>query len=240
MDHRFYDLHVKFSKEWKEIIKRAEYIGLSGVCFVASSKDSLKSYFSTMEEIKRNTKLNVVKGILIEEEYEKIVKVAKKYRREFELVLVKGGKYEINRIACSCEYVDILSAPSHGRKDPGIDHVCLRHAKENDVLMELNFMELVMAQGMDRIREIMKMKEVVRLCTKVGAGFIVNSGAWDKWGLRQGRELASLSYCLGANQEEALYSNSDYAEKLVEKNRKKMSQPLKGVEVENNLRDYEK
>ncbi len=238
MDHRFYDLHVRFSENWEEIIKRAEYIGLSGVCLVVSSKEDLRNYFNVVKEIKKNTSLDVVEGILIEEENDNIVKFAKKYRKEFELVLVKGGDYEINRSACSCEYVDILSVPGQGRKDSGIDHICLRDAKEKGVLIELKFNELLRAQGMDKIREIKKMKEIIRLCTKMKAHFIVNSGAENKWELRQGRDLSSLSYCLGANQEEALYS--DYAEKLIQKNREKISQPLKGVEIRGDLKDYER
>lgn len=239
MDHRFYDLHVRFSEGWKEIVERAEYIGLSGICLVVSSKEDLENYFGEIEKVKKNTSLDVVKGILIEESKDKVVKLAKKHRKDFELVLVKGGDYELNRAACSCEYVDILSVPGKGRRDPGIDHICLKDAKENGVLMELSFRELLKAQGMDKIREMKKMKELLRLCMKTGVYFIVNSGAQNKWELRQGRELSSLSYCLGANQEEALYSNSDYAEKLVQENREKMSQPLKGVEV-GDLKDYER
>ena len=231
MEHRFFDLNVK-SRDFEEITKRAEKLGLAGICLVASSKENLEEYHKKIEEIKKIAKLEIIKGILIDEDKEKIVKIAKKNRRDFELILVKGGNYEINRIACSSRYVDILSTPGAGRKDCGIDHICCKDAKENEVLIELNFRELLKAKGMDRVRELHKMKEIVRLCKRFNTNFIVNSGAENIYELRGGRELAALSYSLGATLEEALLANSEVPLRLIQKNREKISQILRGVELE--------
>lgn len=236
MDHRFYDLNVGFSKNWEEIINRAKTLELAGICLVVSSKANLKDYLTKIEEVKRNSNLEIVTGILIEEGVDRITKLAKKHRKSFELVLVRGGEYEINRAACSSRYVDILSEPGKGRGDCGIDHICCKEAKENKIAIELNFRELLVAQGMEKIRELNKMKEIIRLCRKVGTHFIVNSGAQEKYELRGGRELSSLSYCLGASLEEAIEANSGYPEQLIKRNREKMSQPLEGVSLE----DYER
>jgi len=232
MEHRFFDLNIEFSKNWKEIIKRAEKLELAGICLVVNSKENLEEYHEIIEEIKRNTKLEIIKGLLIDENKDKITKIAKKNRRDFELILVKGGSYEINRFACSSQYIDILSNPGSGRKDCGIDHICCKDAKEHEVLIELNFREILKVSGIDKIKELNKMKEILRLCKRFNTNFIVNSGAKDVYELRGGRELASLSYSLGASLEESLFANSELPLKLIQKNRNKIFQILKGVDLE--------
>ena len=77
MEHRFFDLNVK-SKDFEEITKRAEKLGLAGICLVASSKENLEEYHKKIEEVKKIAKLEIIKGILIDEDKEKIVKIAKK------------------------------------------------------------------------------------------------------------------------------------------------------------------
>jgi len=230
MDHKFYDLHVKFTN-WKESIERAKKLELAGICFVINSKEDIEKFLEEIDNIK-NKEIVIIKGILIDEDKNNIIKVAKKYRRKFELILVNGGVYKINRIACASDYIDILSNPGRGRKDCGIDHICCKDAREHDVIIELNFRELLISQGMDRIRELNKMKEILRLCKCFNTNFIVTSGAKDIWELRGGRELCALSYSLGASLEEALNANSRFANKLIETNRRKIVQPLKGVNYE--------
>jgi RNase P/RNase MRP subunit p30 len=232
MGHRFFDLNIE-AKNWKEIMKRAKDLELVGICLVINSKENLEEYHKKIEEIKKEAGLEIIKGILIDEDKDKIIKVAKKNRKDFELILVRGGSYEINRIACSSDYIDILSNPGKGRKDCGIDHICCKDAKEHNVTIELNFRELLKAQGMNKIRELNKMKEILRLCKRFNTNFIVNSGAKEICELRGGRELAALSYSLGASLEEALFANSEFPSKLIQKNREKILQPLRGVSLEN-------
>jgi len=230
MEHRFYDLNVAFYNE--HLLERAEYLGLSGICIVARSTDNIDEYLEKIKKIREGTKIDVVTGVLIEEKPNKILGLAKTLRRKVELILVSGGDYETNRMACSSDYVDILCHPEKGRKDPGVDHICCREAKEHNTIIELNFRELISAIGMERIRELNKMKEIVRLCNKTKAKFIVNSGAKNIFELRSGRELSSLSFCSGASMQDALIANSEIPEKLISINREKLKQPIKGVEYE--------
>jgi RNase P/RNase MRP subunit p30 len=232
MDYKFFDLNVVFSENWREIIKRSKILQLAGICLVVNSKGNLEKYHRKVEEIKKETSLEIIKGLMIDENKDNIIKIAKEYRRKFDLILVKGGDYEVNRITCGSTYVDILSTPGKGRRDCGIDHICCKDARENDLLIELNFKELLTAQGMDRIHELNKMKEIIRLCKIFGTNFIVNSGAKSKCELRGGRELASLSYSLGASLEEALFVNTELPYKLIQENKNRTSQPLKGVHLD--------
>ncbi len=228
MEHRFYDLNIQFYEE--NLLERVKKLGLIGICIVAKSTENINEYLEKIKRIKGTTDLEIITGVLIEEKADKVLGLAKSLRRKVELILVSGGNYETNRIACSSNYVDILCHPERGRKDLGIDHICCREAREHNTLIELNFRELITSTGMDKIKELNKMKEIVRLCNKTKAKFIVNSGAKNIFELRCGRDLSSLSFCSGASLEDALLANSEFPEKVVSVNREKLKQPLEGVE----------
>lgn len=227
MERGFYDLNVSFFDE--DLLRRAEYLGLAGICIVASPTENIEDYLEKIRRLREKANIDIITGVLIDEKPGNIIGLVRNLRRKVELILVSGGDYEINRIACSSDYVDILCNPGKGRKDPGIDHICCREAREHSVLIELNFRELLKSQGMDRIRELNKMKEIVRLCTKARTNFIVNSGAKEIFDLRGGRELSSFSFCSGASLADSLMANSELAERIVTKNREKMKQPLDSV-----------
>jgi RNase P/RNase MRP subunit p30 len=227
MERVFYDLNVSFYNE--NLLERIKYLGLGGICIVASQTEDIDGYLEKIKMLRENTNVDIITGILIEEKADKVLGLAKSLRRKMELILVSGGDYETNRIACSSNYVDILCHPEKGRRDVGVDHICCREAREHNTIIELNFRELITATGMDKIRELNKMKEIVRLCNKTNAKFIVNSGAKNVFELRSGRDLSSLSFCSGASLQDALLANSDIPEKLVSMNREKLKQPLDSV-----------
>lgn len=227
MERRFYDLNVPFGENIQEIIKRAEKLDFSGICIV-SDLENLENNLKEIKKLNEKTDLDLITGVLIKENIEK---TARNVRDKVEIVLVSGGDYEINRAACSSTYVDILCHPERGRYDCGVDHICCKEAREHNTFIELNFRELLTATGMEKIRELNKMKEIIRLCIRTKTNFIVNSGALDVFELRSGRELSALSFALGANLYDALLANSILPEKLITKNREKLNQPLKGVEL---------
>ncbi|MCK4428795.1 MAG: hypothetical protein KAU95_00345, partial [Candidatus Aenigmarchaeota archaeon] len=203
----------------------AEKLNLEGICIV-SGLNNLENNLEKIKTLNEKSELNIATGVMIKEDIEK---KSKELRRKVELIFVSGGDYEINRTACSSHYVDILCHPNKGRYDCGIDHVCCNEAKAHNTVIELNFRELLTAQGMEKIRELNKLKNMLRLCIKTKANFIVNSGAVDIFELRSGRELSALSFTLGATLYDALAANSEIPRKLIAKNREKMNQPLKGV-----------
>lgn len=227
MERRFYDLNIPFGDNIQEIIERVEKLDFSGICIV-SDLENLENNLREIKRLNERTEIDLITGVLIKENIEK---TAREVRSKVEIVFVSGGNYEINRTACSSNYVDVLCHPEKGRYDCGIDHICCRGAKEHNTFIELNFRELLTATGMEKIRELNKMKELLRLCIRTKTNFIVNSGAVEVFELRSGRELSALSFALGANLYDALLANSVLPEKLITKNREKLNQPLKGVEL---------
>lgn len=228
-DRKFYDLHTAFEGEKEAIIKRAEELELEGICLVHCYKGEkeLQDYISEILKLREKSKVQIISGVMLYGD--DMEKIAQKIRKKVDLLLAYGGKYNINRAACSSDLIDILCHPERERRDCGIDHICCKEAKEHNTIIELNFRRLLTSAGSRKVRELHLMKELVRLCTKTGAPFIVNSGARTPWELRGGRELAALSCALGANLYQSLVSNSEVPEKLISENRKRVTQPLRGV-----------
>lgn len=232
-DRMFYDLHIAFESDRESILKRAEELELAGICFVYNYKEEseLENYLQEINRLRGKTSIDIISGVMLSGE--DMEKTAKKIRKKVEIIIAQGGSYNINRLACSSEYIDVLSLPEKGRRDCGLDHVCCREAKEHNTIVELNFNELLKSAGSKRVRELYLMKELIRLCLKTSSPFIVNSGAGNPWELRSGRELSALSCILGAGVYPSLVSNSEIPEKLIKANRQKLEMPLKGVEIQN-------
>ncbi|OYT43757.1 MAG: hypothetical protein B6U88_00170 [Candidatus Aenigmarchaeota archaeon ex4484_56] len=230
MGRIFYDLHINPEEEVNRFIRRAEELGLGGICMVEDNFENIDNYLEKLKKLKENTKIDLITGFLINNE--NIEKIAKKIRRKFDLIFVSGGDYTVNRNACSSGYVDILCHPEKNRKDCGVDHICCKDAKENNVVIEVNFGELLRLEGLQKIKELNKLKEIVRICVKTKTNFIVNSGAKYIYEMRGGRELSSLSYSLGASLYEAIVANSELPMKIVSINREKKNNILNGMKYD--------
>ncbi|HEQ78594.1 MAG TPA: hypothetical protein ENI78_03110, partial [Euryarchaeota archaeon] len=57
--------------------------------------------------------------------------------KKFDIIVVHGGRAEINRSAVSDSRVDVLAHPWLGRRDSGVDAVVAREAADNGVAIEL-------------------------------------------------------------------------------------------------------
>lgn len=160
-------------------------------------------------------------------------KMLKNVRERFLVVCVHGGNYEINRAACEDSRVDILFHPELGRKDCGLDEYCLKKAKENEVVIGVNFRNVLETHRKHRVSILKNISENIRLCHEIGVNMIIASCAKNIWQVRDPRALASFINVLGMDLGKAIESSSEKLEKIVEKNEKILSgiTPVKGVEV---------
>jgi ribonuclease P/MRP protein subunit RPP1 len=158
--------------------------------------------------------------------------MVKKIRNKVEVLMVHGGDYDVNRAACENSMVDILCHPELGRKDSGLDHICMKSAEENRVAIEINFREILESYKRHRVYILSAMKRNIKLCKKYNTLIITTSGAVSKWNMRPGRELASVSHILGMELGEAIASVSTVPEELVKTNREKLANKrFEGVSV---------
>lgn len=229
---KFYDLKVWYKKEEaKKIVERASELELKGICLVYNFQN-LYGVLGYLKEIERLRKefgdsIDIVTGVLVEGKkerslLEKIIKV----RRKVEVVLVNSnGNYKINRFACNRKEVDIL-CNFWDEKGIGIDHICIKDAKENRVFFELCFGEYLSNQKI-----LIKFRECARVFKKSNAPVIITSGAENVLGLRKGMDLASLLSIFDFGLEKSIKAVSTAPESIVKENRKKLRQPVIGVEI---------
>lgn len=233
---KFYDLHVsaESTEGLKETLRIARELGWSGLGIVVKyDKNLSRSLEGLREEIgKIKPKLDIAFGVEIRgEKPEKIRRIAKDLRRNAGLILVSGGDLEVNRKALETPEADILSHPSLGRNDPGIDHVMAKLARENNVAMEFSFNELLYAYKNRRAQILQNFLEAAKLVKKYKSPFIISSGAREPWDLRSPSELIALGRVLGLKDPEIKQSLSG---KILEENRKRLGNKwvMPGVEVE--------
>ena len=218
----YYDLHTYTNEtigenSLEEIIEFAKKLGLSGIGIV--------NFFTTVDDLRwpENNEIDIVKVLMIKtNNVEEMEKIAKRVRNRAEILMVHGGDYEINRAACENSLIDVLSRPELNRNRPGLDHICLKAAQENNVTIEVNFREILETYKKHRSYVLSAMRESIRLSKKYNANVITTSGAISKWDLRSGRELASVSHHLGLELGDAIASVSTIPEQLAKQNREKL------------------
>ncbi len=218
----FYDLHVHTSlsigentvAETVEMAKKLDLAGLGIVRYYSSGK---------LEEIPKSDIDLIVALIIKPTSAEELNEIVKKIRKRAEILMVHGGDYDINRAACENSMIDILCHPELGRKDSGLDHICIKAASENNVAIEINFREILESYNKHRTYNLSAMEKNIKLCKKYDANVVITSGAVSKWGMRSGRELASIAHLLGMELGDAIAAVSTVPEELIKTNREKLA-----------------
>jgi len=231
IDMLFYDLHVHTKESigensLEEIVAMAKKLDLRGM--------AIARYHDNITELPTIEGIDLINAVIVKAETpEELNRIVKEVRNSAEIVMVHGGNYDINRTACENHMVDILCHPELGRKDSGLDHICVRAAKDNNVAIEINFREVLESFKRHRLYVLSSMKNNIMLCKKYEVDVVTTSAAVSKWELRGGRELASMSYLLGLDLASAIASVTTIPENIVKTNREKLKGNLwEGVKLE--------
>lgn len=217
----YYDLHAHTNlsigeNTVEEMAEMAKRLGLAGAGIV--------QYFPAIHKLPQIDGIDLVSAVMIKAaKPDELNKLAEKVRQRSEILMVHGGDYDINRAACENSMTDILCHPELGRKDSGLDHICVRAAHDNNVAIEVNFREVLESYKRNRIYVLSAMKKNIELCKKYDVKIITSSSAVTKWGLRSGRELAAITNLLGLELGKAIETTSTIPEQLVRENREKLA-----------------
>lgn len=217
----FYDLHVYTSdnvggSSLDEIIEFAKKLGLDGLGIVKFHGEEFELPKPSIDLVK----VRMIKTNDIEE----LLKIAKKIRNSTEVLSVYGGNYDINRTACESSFIDILCHPDElGRRDSGLDHICIKSAQDNNVAIEINFREILESYKRHRVHVLSLIKKNISLCAKYETPIVTTSGALSKWDLRTGRELAAIAHLMGLELGRAISTVSTLPEQIVKTNREKLA-----------------
>ena len=227
----YYDLHVHTSlsigeNSVEDVAKMAKRLGLSGIGIVR--------YCPVTENLPKIEGVDLISSLMLKAaKPDELNNLAEKARSKAEVLMVHGGDYDINRDACENPLIDVLCHPELGRKDSGLDHICVRAAHDNNVAIEINFREVLESYKRNRIYVLSAMKKNIELCKKYETKIVSSSSAVTVWGMRSGRELAALTHLLGLDLGKSIETATTIPEQIIRENREKMAgKRLEGVSIE--------
>lgn len=224
----FYDLCVHENEDLEECLEVGKRFGFSGLGILHKyeDKEGLDDFLKRIRE-REEEGLDLVTGCEINPQSREDLKgKLDKVREKVEIVAISGGNFDINKNAVRDSRVDVLLHPEHKRKDSGMDHKTTRMASKNDVAVGIVLHSLFQTFGKVRSHVLNHMRRNLKLCKEYNTTVVVGSGAKDKYGLRDPRELASLPNVLGRDLNESMEMVSSNPSEIVEENRSK----LEGVE----------
>ncbi len=231
---KFYDLELHTGdntiQQLAEFAEKLEYSGIA-VCNDFESLEKLEKIKKEIEDVKSNIK--ILLGVKIKaDEPAELNKLISQVRNKVDILIVYGGKYNINRAACENPRVDILAHPEHGRYDNGLDVPCMRAAVTNNVAVQINFRNILHTFRRPRAHILSHIKKNIELCKGFNVPIILCSGAQNTWEMRDPREIISIANVLGMDLGKAFVSMSDVPRGIIDKNLKTLKgEAYRGVEV---------
>lgn len=233
-----FDMHVHSSfsggeSGLEELASMAKQLGYKGICFAEyfQNKKQISRLQTEIEKVKRKIRIEILLGF--EARNIKELKFLADRRREFDVLLARGGDLNLNREACETPEVDILTHPEFERLDSGLDHVSVKFAAKNNVAIEINFREILISNKRTRSMILRHMSQNVRLAKKYKAPIIICSGAISHYELRDPQVLISFADQLGLELKEAKEAITKTPEIIIKKRKERKNEKwvIPGVKV---------
>jgi ribonuclease P/MRP protein subunit RPP1 len=223
----FYDLHVQV--EAGKAVEMAGRLGLNGIGLILPSGNG-----ANLQEIRVNAKaakVDLAIGIEIHAGAGQIPHLAKNLRKQYELILVRGGSEEVNRAALETPEVDILTHPNLENGMCGINHILARLGAKNDVAICFDLLEIIQAYKKTRANLLSGLMETARFVKKYKCPFVLSAGAMGEWDMRASSELMAFGKFLGFDERQCRKALSG---EILRENRKRLGGKwvMPGVGVE--------
>ncbi|MEM0243556.1 MAG: RNase P subunit p30 family protein [Candidatus Aenigmatarchaeota archaeon] len=219
-----YDLHVHstFSggeSTLEEIVKTAKELGYKGIGFISYllKKEEENILIAEIKRVSSQFNFEIFFGY--EATNRKEVFHLLKRRKEIDLILVRGGKIEMNRVAVENRGIDILTHPDFERKDCGVNHVIAKFAKENEVAIEINFREVLNSEKVKRSQVLKNHNQIINLYKKFKFPLTISSGSLSHWQIKDPKVLISYLVTLGLEIHEAKKILKEYPKKIIERSK---------------------
>jgi ribonuclease P/MRP protein subunit RPP1 len=214
---QFYDMNVHALPDCADspntMILEAWRMGYSGICLTSfNPANTFHNY-----DISSIKDFNVYTGIEIQaESVSKVTKNVARLRDKADIIIIGGGREDVNRSALENGQVDILAHPASQSKP--LNHILTKAAANNGVAIDFNIDALTMQKGASRVKTLTAMRLNVRLARKYNAPMIITSGAKSHFDLRGPREMMALGMLMGMTLDEALYALSEVPQAIIRRN----------------------
>ncbi len=235
---QFYDLHIHSAfaegeSSLEQLAETAKSLGYKGICFSAyfSGDSQIKQLKEKIADVAKKIKIEIFLGF--EARNIKDLEKLKNRRQKFDLLLVHGGDLELNKLACETPEVDLLTHPELERNDSGLNHILVKAAEKNNVAIEINFREVLLASKKTRGKILANLQKNVELAKKFGAKIVLCSGAISHFELKDPQVLASFATQIGMSLQDATNSISKIPQEILTENKKRLSNRwvMPGVEI---------
>lgn len=239
---KFYDLNIKSKlsegdNTIQEIADFAKKLGYTGVV-INEVFESVDKINELKEEIaKVETDIEIYPGVTIQaqniKDLSELKNTISKVRDKVLIVTVAGGDYRVNRLACEDPRVDILTHPELDRIDGGLDEPSLKAAVVNNVIIEINFKEVLNSFRKPRSYLLNHIATNIKLCDHFRVPIVVSSSAKNIWDMRPPREMVALINSLGLDLGKAFAAVTSIPQTIIKNNKKTLdgTRITEGVEI---------
>jgi ribonuclease P/MRP protein subunit RPP1 len=225
----FYDLNVYSAPEGKNTIEdmaafssRLEFTGIA-ITNPSGGSKPVKS--------KKIKGLEIFSGVEITvDNPSRLHGMVGKYRKNTDIIVVRGGSENINRAAVENPNVDILCGFG-SMKDNGLNHVLAKSASDNKVAISFDLGEIISQKGGRRVRTLSNFRKDLAIVRKYNVPFVLSSNAKSCYDMRAPRELMALAGLFGMTREEAVCGLSTIPESIILRNRPSPEYVYEGVEI---------
>jgi len=218
----------------EDMVRSAKDLGYSGVvvnCNYNANSD-IRGFLDKLNAIKVDD-MEIVAGVTIDaKDVIELKGLISKVREQVELVIVRGGRYAVNRGACEDSRVDILMNPHAGRIDNGLDEACLGLAKKNNVAIGISFRPILKTYRRQRAQMLQNVATNLKLCRELGVKIIGCSGAQNKWELRDARQMIAVADSFGLDLGKGFSALTTTPIEILQKNKKILAgEQVRGAEM---------
>lgn len=235
---RYFDLHMHsgFSggeSSLEQLASTAKELGYGGICFAEyfQNENQLKKLKQELARVSRKIGIEVYLGFEARSasELHKLVE----RRKMFDILLVQGGDLKMNRLACETPQVDILTHPENNRNDSGLNQVLVKLAAKNNIAIEINFREILLASKRTRNNIMKNISNNIRLAKKFHAPIILCSGGISHFELKDPLVMISMANQLGMELNEGKKSISKIPENIIKQSKERNSNKwiMPGVKI---------
>ncbi len=216
----YYDFHVRseFSEgesSIQDFAERAKILGYNGICISEffQSKKQIEKLRRECQKINKNLGVEIFLGFQAKtsKELRKLTEI----RRDYDVLLVTGGKLNLNRKAVETPEVDVLLHPEFERRDSGLNHTMAKLARENNVAIEIGFRETLLSSKNTRSHIIHNLSNNIKLCKKFKVPIILCSGSFSHLQMKDPKVLISMGKLLGLELSEAKKALSEVPENII-------------------------
>lgn len=142
------------------------------------------------------------------------------YRPKATLLLVRGGRDDLNRFAVEQVQVDVLTRPMRG--DGGFNHVLAKAARDNGVRVEFDLSTVLRRDGGHRVQALQDLRLLRKLVTKFDVPYVVSANPHSHLQLRAPRELVAVGEVVGFDPEDVREGLAEWG-RLASRNRERSS-----------------